>query len=277
MWLRTTRVCLPAAGSAATPATQLFAMSTLLRLTSTKTSALAVVSGTAHAALQAGDRDAVESHRRRRRCTTTPLTPPQRGRDRAVDVDVAQHDVLRGAVDDHSVGAEGQDRGACAGAVERDRLGDRDRAEAGAVERVDHAADRGLEIAPAHVLHGAVRLHGLTSSPTPDTQVRVACAKAGGAATAMNAEATTVRMLAVAVRRRAAMRMRRDRGRVRAAAVANQRTREPGPDRSAREQHDHFVVGRVREHVEHPRLDRPQRRHPRPGRRPRSPRCTTSR
>src|SRR2546421_5585688 len=33
-----------------------------------------------------------------------------------------------------------------------------------------------LEIAPAKVLHGAVRLHGLTSSPTPETQVRVACA-----------------------------------------------------------------------------------------------------
>src|SRR6478752_7243040 len=31
-----------------------------------------------------------------------------------------------------------------------------------------------LEIAPAHVLQGAVRLHGLTSSPTPDTHVRVA-------------------------------------------------------------------------------------------------------
>src|SRR5687768_18507102 len=33
-----------------------------------------------------------------------------------------------------------------------------------------------LEMAPAKVLHGAVRLQGLTSSPTPDTQVRVACA-----------------------------------------------------------------------------------------------------
>ena len=31
-----------------------------------------------------------------------------------------------------------------------------------------------LEIAPAQVLHGAVRLHGLTSSPTPETHVRVA-------------------------------------------------------------------------------------------------------
>jgi len=33
-----------------------------------------------------------------------------------------------------------------------------------------------LEIAPAKVLHGAVRLHGLASSPTPETQVRVAWA-----------------------------------------------------------------------------------------------------
>src|SRR5204862_1498129 len=33
-----------------------------------------------------------------------------------------------------------------------------------------------FEIAPGKVLHGAVRLHGLASSPTPETQVRVACA-----------------------------------------------------------------------------------------------------
>src|SRR3982751_591080 len=38
-----------------------------------------------------------------------------------------------------------------------------------------------LEMAPAQVLHGAVRLHGLTSSPTPEIQVRVACAVAGEA------------------------------------------------------------------------------------------------
>src|SRR4249919_2440238 len=38
-----------------------------------------------------------------------------------------------------------------------------------------------LEIAPAKVLHGAVRLHGLASSPTPDTQVREAWACAGAA------------------------------------------------------------------------------------------------
>jgi hypothetical protein len=36
-----------------------------------------------------------------------------------------------------------------------------------------------FEIAPAKVLQGAVRLHGLTSSPTPYTQVRVAWAAAG--------------------------------------------------------------------------------------------------
>src|SRR5579859_6113402 len=35
-----------------------------------------------------------------------------------------------------------------------------------------------LEIAPANVLHGAVRLQGLASSPTPDTQVREAWAPA---------------------------------------------------------------------------------------------------
>jgi hypothetical protein len=35
-----------------------------------------------------------------------------------------------------------------------------------------------FEIAPAKVLQGAVRLHGLASSPTPETHVRVACALA---------------------------------------------------------------------------------------------------
>src|SRR5436305_2123007 len=35
-----------------------------------------------------------------------------------------------------------------------------------------------LGIAPANVLHGAVRLQGLASSPTPETHVRVACAPA---------------------------------------------------------------------------------------------------
>src|SRR5215470_10492605 len=42
-----------------------------------------------------------------------------------------------------------------------------------------------FEIAPAKVLHGAVRLHGLASSPTPDTHVRVACALAGAATSSM--------------------------------------------------------------------------------------------
>ena len=38
-----------------------------------------------------------------------------------------------------------------------------------------------FEMAPAKVLQGAVRLHGLTSSPTPETHVRVAWAEAGAA------------------------------------------------------------------------------------------------
>src|ERR1041384_3145111 len=42
-----------------------------------------------------------------------------------------------------------------------------------------------LEIAPGKVLQGAVRLHGLASSPTPDTQVRVACAWAMDAKASM--------------------------------------------------------------------------------------------
>src|SRR3954462_15993070 len=36
-----------------------------------------------------------------------------------------------------------------------------------------------FEIAPANVLQGAVRLHGFASSPTPETQVRVAWANTG--------------------------------------------------------------------------------------------------
>src|SRR5687767_7012673 len=38
-----------------------------------------------------------------------------------------------------------------------------------------------FEMAPANVLQGAVRLQGLASSPTPETQVRVACAWASEA------------------------------------------------------------------------------------------------
>ena len=50
-----------------------------------------------------------------------------------------------------------------------------------------------FEIAPAKVLQGAVRLHGLTSSPTPDTHVRVACAAAGVAIAATNANVPRLR------------------------------------------------------------------------------------
>src|SRR5262245_29529287 len=41
-----------------------------------------------------------------------------------------------------------------------------------------------FEIAPANVLQGAVRLQGLASSPTPETHVRVAWARAGTACSA---------------------------------------------------------------------------------------------
>src|SRR5262245_42487005 len=47
-----------------------------------------------------------------------------------------------------------------------------------------------FEIAPAKVLHGAVRLHGLASSPTPDTHVRVACACASEAKNTQTANTT---------------------------------------------------------------------------------------
>src|SRR5438132_1675038 len=47
-----------------------------------------------------------------------------------------------------------------------------------------------FEIAPANVLHGAVRLQGLASSPTPETHVRVAWPKAElGTASAISASA----------------------------------------------------------------------------------------
>ncbi|MGQ2929663.1 MAG: hypothetical protein ACT6Q3_04250, partial [Sphingopyxis sp.] len=54
--------------------------------------------------------------------------------------------------------------------------------------------DAVLTMAPAKVWQGAVRLQGLRSSPTPDTQVRVACADAGTAKpmAAASADAITV-------------------------------------------------------------------------------------
>src|SRR2546423_1342256 len=54
-----------------------------------------------------------------------------------------------------------------------------------------------FEMAPAKVLHGAVRLHGLTSWPTPATQVRVAWAWADDAA----ARISIIRPIALKVNR----------------------------------------------------------------------------
>src|SRR4029453_5510997 len=51
-----------------------------------------------------------------------------------------------------------------------------------------------LEIAPAKVLQGAVRLHGLASSPTPDTHVRVACACAIDAAAIVKHTTKNIRL-----------------------------------------------------------------------------------
>src|SRR3954468_7967348 len=56
-----------------------------------------------------------------------------------------------------------------------------------------------FEIAPAKVLQGAVRLQGLTSSPTPETQVRVAWALAG--AEASNGTKHPAAMASEAIRR----------------------------------------------------------------------------
>src|SRR5262245_13914292 len=50
-----------------------------------------------------------------------------------------------------------------------------------------------FEIAPAKVLQGAVRLHGLASSPTPETDVRVAWALDGCATHAKDAAASAAR------------------------------------------------------------------------------------
>src|ERR1700755_1846154 len=47
-----------------------------------------------------------------------------------------------------------------------------------------------LEMAPAKVLQGAVRLQGLASSPTPETQVRDAWANAGVACRPARPKAT---------------------------------------------------------------------------------------
>src|SRR5437588_10184949 len=51
-----------------------------------------------------------------------------------------------------------------------------------------------LEMAPAKVLQGAVRLQGLASSPTPDTHVRLACAPAKVAASSTKVKILDARM-----------------------------------------------------------------------------------
>jgi hypothetical protein len=67
-------------------------------------------------------------------------------------------------------------------AVDGDRLGDGDGAEAAGIEAVDLAVERGLGDGAGEGLARPVRLQGLASSPTPETQVREAWACAGAAA-----------------------------------------------------------------------------------------------
>src|SRR5438270_8277352 len=56
-----------------------------------------------------------------------------------------------------------------------------------------------LEIAPANVLHGAVRLQGLASSPTPDTQVREAWAPARPAHNKTTVRTFNIRIVALSL------------------------------------------------------------------------------
>jgi hypothetical protein len=96
----------------------------------------------------------------------------------AVDAQVAQYDdVARSGYDRDAGGAADQDAGDLpAAAIKRDALV--------IVTAPKPPGSRAsispplavFEIAPAQVLHGAVRLQGLTSSPTPEIQVRDACA-----------------------------------------------------------------------------------------------------
>jgi hypothetical protein len=58
--------------------------------------------------------------------------------------------------------------------VDRDRLGDRQGAEAARIDSVDRAAFGRLADRPGQGLARRRPAAGLTSSPTPETQVRVA-------------------------------------------------------------------------------------------------------
>jgi hypothetical protein len=62
-------------------------------------------------------------------------------------------------------------------AIDGDRFGDRQRAKAAWIEAIVSPLVAVFEVAPANVLQGAVREQVREeSSPTPETQVRVACA-----------------------------------------------------------------------------------------------------
>jgi hypothetical protein len=110
-------------------------------------------------------------------CATQKSDAVDAGAD-AVEAQIAKrHCVISSRLDDNAIRSGYQNR--ChltATAVDGNRLGYGEGAKSTRIESVNFATGRGLEIAPANVLHGDVREHGLASSPTPDTQVRVAWA-----------------------------------------------------------------------------------------------------
>src|SRR5207244_5411697 len=86
-------------------------------------------------------------------------------RAQAIDVEAAKRDLVRrSGVHDDAVGAGSKHTRGHAFTGDRNRLRDRHGAEAAGIEAVYFAAAV-FEIAPAKVLHGAVRLHGLASLP----------------------------------------------------------------------------------------------------------------
>src|SRR5436190_18294641 len=96
-------------------------------------------------------------------------------RAEAIDVEAPKRDLVRrSGVHDDGIRAGNKHTRAYTFTGDRHRLRDRHAADAAGIETVISPPAAVFEIAPGKVLHGAVRLHGLASSPTPETQVRVA-------------------------------------------------------------------------------------------------------
>src|SRR5262249_31552489 len=114
----------------------------------------------------------------------------------AVDPQISEgHDIARPRLNHDTVREGHQDRRDWAAATgDGDRLGDVTAPKPPGSSASISPPAAVFEMAPAKVLHGAVRLHGLASSPTPETQVRLACAFAAEVPTANPATATNPRI-----------------------------------------------------------------------------------